>query len=73
MIATVIEMPPKKPRGRPKGATQRKTVIALKGTAEFQAWLADFAEFCHLSQADAVEHGLMCLAEAKGFRKPPNR
>jgi hypothetical protein len=67
-------MPPKKrAKGRPKASTQRKTIIALKGTPEFAAWLADFAGFCRLSQADAVEHGLVCLAREKGFREPPPR
>jgi hypothetical protein len=74
MQAAVLNMPPqKKPKGRPKSAVQRRTIIALKGTPEFAAWLADFATFARLSQADAVEHGLVCLAREKGFREPPLR
>jgi hypothetical protein len=52
---------------------RKLAIISLKGTPEFAAWLADFAEFCRLSQADAVEHGLVCLAREKGFRDPPAR
>jgi hypothetical protein len=63
----------KRPRGRPKAAVQRKTLIALKGTPEFGAWLAALADYCRLTQADAVEHGLLCLAREKGFRDPPPR
>jgi hypothetical protein len=74
VIQAVLDMPPKKrPKGRPRSAIRRKTVIALKGTPEFSAWLAAFADFCRLSQADAVEHGLVCLAREKGFREPPPR
>lgn len=67
-------MPAKKrPVGRPKSTTKRVTVIALKGTPEFAAWLASLADYCRLSQADTVEHGLVCLAKEKGFRSAPGR
>ncbi len=67
------ELERKKP-GRPKrtGAA-RETVVALKGTPEWKAWLDGFALHCRLRLADTIEQSLMCYAKERGFRGPPKR
>lgn len=72
-VGTALLMPGKKPKGRPKSDVKRGTIIALKGTPEFGTWLAAFAEYCNLSQAECVGQALVNYAEVRGFRAPPKR
>lgn len=74
MTAAILEMPsPKKGRGRPKSQLRRASVLNLKGTPEFAAWLVALAEHCNQTQADAVTQALIAYAEQRGFRPPPLR
>ena len=60
--------------GRPKReGPARETVVALKGSAEWKAWLDDFADHCRLGLADTVEQSLLFYAKERNFRGPPNR
>ena len=73
MVATVMTPPKKRGPGRPKGESQRKTIIALKGVPEFGTWLSEFSDHCGLSQADTVGQALIVYAKERGFRPPPGR
>jgi hypothetical protein len=60
--------------GRPKReGPARETVIALKGSTEWKAWLDGFAEHCRLGLADTVEQSLLWYAKERSFRGPPKR
>lgn len=60
--------------GRPKQAGPvRATVIAMRGSIEWKAWLDIFADHCHLGLADTVEQSLLCYAKERNFQGPPNR
>ena len=60
--------------GRPKRlGPARETVIALKGSAEWKAWLDQFAGHCRLGLADTVEQSLLWYAKERNFRGPPKR
>jgi hypothetical protein len=71
--ATTLMPPKKRPKGRPKSLVKRGTILSLKGTAEFGTWLAEFAEFCNLTQAETIGQALVAYAETRGFRAPPRR
>jgi hypothetical protein len=63
----------KKP-GRPKRVgPSRETVVALKGSAEWKAWLDAFAIHCRLGLADTIEQALLYYARERGFDAPPKR
>lgn len=60
--------------GRPRRAgPARETVVALKGSSEWKAWLDGFADHCRLGLADTVEQSLLWYARERNFRGPPKR
>jgi hypothetical protein len=73
MVGRMTERTPKKP-GRPKGdGPVRETVVALKGSVEWKAWLDEFADHCRLGLADTIEQSLLDYSKQRGFRAPPKR
>jgi hypothetical protein len=60
--------------GRPRGAVPaRETVVALKGSPEWKAWLDGFSSHCRLGLADTIEQSLVYYAQERGYRRPPKR
>ena len=60
--------------GRPKReGPARETVVALKGSAEWKAWLDGFADHCRLGLADTVEQSLLFYAKERSYGGPPKR
>ncbi len=60
--------------GRPRRiGPARETVVALKGSAEWKAWLDGFASHCRLGLADTIEQALLSYAEVRDYPRPPNR
>jgi hypothetical protein len=60
--------------GRPKGkGPARETVVALKGSLEWKAWLDGFAGHCRLGLADTIEQSLLCYAQFRIYDGPPKR
>lgn len=73
MVAPMAEKKRRK-AGRPKGPTPvRATVISLKGTPEWKAWLDGFADHCRLGAADTIEQALIVFAKERDYTPPPNR
>ena len=60
--------------GRPKRVgPSRDTVVAMKGSTEWKAWLDGFADHCRLGLADTIEQSLLWYAKEREFRVPPKR
>jgi hypothetical protein len=60
--------------GRPKRSGPiRETVVAMKGSAEWKAWLDGFAGHCRLGLADTIEQSLLCYAKERDYGVPPKR
>ena len=60
--------------GRPRRVgPPRETVVALKGSPEWKAWLDGFAGHCRLGISDTIEQSLLCYARERGFEQPPKR
>ena len=60
--------------GRPKRAgPARETVVALKGSLEWKAWLDGFAGHCGLGLADTIEQSLLWYARERECQAPPKR
>jgi hypothetical protein len=60
--------------GRPKRTgPARETVVALKGSAEWKAWLDGFSGHCRLGLADTIEQSLLYYAKERDFQAPPKR
>jgi hypothetical protein len=60
--------------GRPKRAgPERATVVALKGSPEWKAWLDGFASHCRLGLADTIEQSLLGYAKERVYKQPPKR
>lgn len=60
--------------GRPRRVgPPRETVVALKGSPEWKAWLDSFAGHCRLGLSDTIEQSLLCYARERGFGQPPKR
>ncbi len=60
--------------GRPKGkGPAREAVVALKGSAEWKAWLDGFANHCRLGLADTIEQSLLFYSEDRKYGRPPKR
>ena len=60
--------------GRPKRAgPARETVVALKGSPEWKAWLDGFAGHCRLGLSDTIEQSLDFYAQERKYRRPPKR
>jgi hypothetical protein len=50
-----------------------QSVVALKGSAEWKAWLDEFADHCRLGLADTIAQSLISYADVRAFRAPPKR
>jgi hypothetical protein len=60
--------------GRPKRAgPMRGTVVAMRGSPEWKAWLDGFAGHCRLGLADTIEQSLLCYAKQREYSGPPKR
>lgn len=60
--------------GRPKReGPPRETVVALKGSREWKAWLDKFANHCRLGLADTIEQSLDHYSHERKYRRPPKR
>jgi hypothetical protein len=66
--------PERRRPGRPRCAgPPRETVVALKGSPEWKAWLDGFAGHCRLGLADTIEQSLDHYALGRRYRRPPKR
>jgi hypothetical protein len=66
--------PERRRPGRPRRAgPPRETVVALKGSSEWKAWLDEFAGHCRLGLADTIEQSLDHYAQARRYHRPPKR
>ena len=73
-VAEPMVEPKRRKPGRPRRVgPPRETVLALKGSPEWKAWLDEFADHCRLGLADTVEQSLLWYAEERSFRGPPKR
>ena len=73
MVNRMVESNPRR-SGRPKGrGPVRETVVALKGTREWKAWLDEFSGHCRLGLADTIEQSLVSYAREREYRRPPKR
>lgn len=73
VVEAMAERERRKP-GRPRRTgPPRETVVALKGSSEWKAWLDEFASHCRLGLADTVEQSLLWFARERDFRAPPKR
>ena len=62
--------PKRRKPGRPRRVgPARETVVALKGSPEWKAWLDGFADHCRLGLADTIEQSLDYYAQER--RYPP--
>jgi hypothetical protein len=69
-----MEEPERRRPGRPRRAgPARETVVALKGSPEWKAWLDGFAGHCRLGLADTIEQSLLYYAGERDFAWPPKR
>ncbi len=60
--------------GRPRReGPARETVVALKGSPEWKAWLDGFAIHCRLGLADTIEQSLLSYAKERDYGGPPKR
>ena len=51
----------------------RETIVALKGSLEWKAWLDGFAGHCRLGLADTIEQSSLSYARDRVCEGPPNR
>jgi hypothetical protein len=73
VVGAMAELERRRP-GRPKRAgPARETVVALKGTPGWKAWLDGLSGHCRLGLADTIEQSLVYYAQERGFEKPPKR
>jgi putative exporter of polyketide antibiotics len=49
---------------------ERVTVLNLKGSAEFKAWLGELSDFSHMPTATVFDVAVTDLAKKLGFSKP---
>jgi len=57
-------------RGRPKAAKPLKSLLSIKGTDDFEAWIDGLAEHCHLgTRSLAIRNSLRVFAEQQGYDK----
>jgi hypothetical protein len=60
--------------GRPERSEPiRETVVALKGSTGWKAWLDGFARHCRLGLADTIEQSLLSYAKERDYERPPKR
>jgi hypothetical protein len=71
----VIEMPPKKARksagGRPPEPEPVRSLISLKGTPSFEAWLDGLVDHAHQgTRTLLLKNALRVFAQANGYLDP---
>ena len=60
--------------GRPKrSGPPLETVVAMKGSPEWKAWLDGFAGHCRLGLAVTIDQSLDYYAQERGYGRPPKR
>ena len=73
VVEPMAELQRRRP-GRPRrDGPPRETVVALKGSPEWKAWLDQFAGHCRLGLADTIEQSLDYYARERRFTRPPKR
>lgn len=51
----------------------RQTVLTIKGTPEWKAWLDDLGDHCRMPASTIVDHALVKYAKEMGFQKEAPR
>jgi hypothetical protein len=51
----------------------RETVVTLKGSPEWKAWLDGFAGHCRLGLAATIDQSLLSYARQRSYGGPPKR
>jgi len=73
-VVDAMAEPERRGPGRPRRpGPARETVVALKGSSEWKAWLDGFAGHCRLRLADTIEQSLLSYAKERDFLAPPKR
>jgi hypothetical protein len=64
-----------KKKAIPKPEPERRlTALAIKGSAEWRAWVQEAAEFCRTDTSKLVDAAILEYARKRGFTKePPKR
>jgi hypothetical protein len=61
----------KKKAGRPREPKPLKSLLALRGTEDLEAWIDEFVDFVgDANRANLVRNAMRCYAEREGFAKP---
>jgi hypothetical protein len=58
----------KKTAKQPATPDRRRTVLTIKGSEEWKAWLERFAEFLRTPASTVVDHALVRYAKEAGFK-----
>ncbi len=67
-------MPKKKAAPKPDPEPPRPTALAIKGSAEWRAWVQEAAEFCRTDTSKLVDASIVEYVKKRGFTKePPKR
>jgi len=56
-------------KGKAPEPGPRRTVLTIKGTDEWRAWLEELGQFLRTPTSTIVDHALVEYARAKGFKK----
>jgi hypothetical protein len=60
--------------GRPsKAGGPAPSVIGMRGTPQWRAWLGRLAEHCRATPSATIDRALAELARREGFEEPPKR
>lgn len=74
---TTMAAPKRRPGRPPKPKhelSRKETVLALKGSEEFRAWLEGLAAHMRLPLSIVMEHALVVYAKQEGYDpEPPKR
>ena len=73
MVELMTEPERRKPARPRREGPPRETVVALKGSTGWKAWLDRFAGHCRLGLADTIEQSLDYYAQERRYRRPPKR
>lgn len=56
-----------------KKRAPKEMVVAIRGSAEWKAWLDGFAEFARQTRVSLIDVALEEYAVKKGYKVPPRR
>lgn len=63
-----------KPKGRPRSGMPLKSLLSLKASDDYEAWLDELVEHARLgTRSLLVRNAVREFAEKHGFRPPPRR